>query len=112
MTAQHNPYGEDHGAESAALVLMQLQPAAASSWAPSAPPVASHDQALRTTFDPMERDDAADNDTPKADAAEPANGLMTLAKVERRFKHIVDATLDQSNLDHHNQTKNQPVDDN
>ena len=45
---EHSPYGEAHGDATAPPVLMQPLAAAASSWEPSAPPVASHDQALRT----------------------------------------------------------------
>ena len=75
-------------------MLRQIVAAAASSSAPSAPPVASHDQALRTTFDSLERDEAADDDSPQADAAETTNGQQTLTEVHHRFRHIVEAPKD------------------
>ena len=51
---------------------------------------------------PWRGNEAADGDSPKADEAEPINGLTILTEVEHRFRHIVDATKDQSNLDQHN----------
>ena len=63
--------------------------------------MASHDQALRTLFDSSETDEAADDDSLKADAAETTNGQQTLTDVQHRFRHIVEVTKDQSKLDQH-----------
>ena len=99
---QINPYGNVHGTEPAAPVLMQPNEAAASTWAPSAPPAVLNDQALRTALDHAVIEGAADQDTPRVEAAEPTKELPTLTEVDNSFRHIVYAGMDQSHLGQQN----------